>query len=344
MGKTLDKKTLWMRWVSFAKIRDILLLIKDNNGKFRAKDLEQLGIQKKIFLTKEGKPFSHSTTYHYRKVMEHLNIVVLRNRRYWLSENPSMQQLMTIANFGNPLMLEEKLLFSSIVITNEDCRRNFFDIFMPPNKKTDYNLSTFIESGLPITYMIETTTIGKKAILANLTTNETLEIDLRDRDKINAILWGIRLWCLDELEIIDDIFLINKGIVLFPINQNSSLTRKEIISYLFGSIIPTDDWTVLSLPELTYEWSIKLKISTEKFHEALDYLYSQFPDMIVLIPTSPSFIRIMTPFEKRDKALFKGYLRDKEGRFISHMRIHKRLLEKHLKIEEDYYGKVRSII
>ena len=47
MGEIIrrKKKTLWMRYVNFEKIKDILHLVNENNGKLRASELERLAIE-----------------------------------------------------------------------------------------------------------------------------------------------------------------------------------------------------------------------------------------------------------------------------------------------------------
>ena len=176
MGEKIGqrKKTLWMRYVSFDKVKDILHLISKNNGRLRAAELEQLAEKEGILIKDNGKPFSHSPRYHYRKVMENLGLLTLQNEVYYLSKNTKAKRLLQKTDFRKPLSPEAEEVIREIMVENNDCRIYFFDIFMD---SPHYNLQSLRKKGKAI--LVETK--GKVGIiLKNLHTGQTIFLNKSD--------------------------------------------------------------------------------------------------------------------------------------------------------------------
>jgi len=78
---------------------------------------------------------------------------------------------------------------------------------------------------------------------------------------------------------------------------------------------------------LAATWGPKYHISLERLYGTLEWVYRQFPQYVVLIPTSESFATITAISPQAEKYHLRGYLQDEKGRYISHMRVHRKLKE-----------------
>ena len=72
----------WMRSIDFAKVAELLKLIINSPSKWSAIELNRAATDSGIFITSEGKPFSPTSCYRYRRIIEKLNLVEKRNRKF----------------------------------------------------------------------------------------------------------------------------------------------------------------------------------------------------------------------------------------------------------------------
>lgn len=309
------RKSLWMRYVDFGKVRNALCLVSDHNGQLRAKDLEVLGIERGIFRRENGKPFSHTTMYHYRKVMEHLQLVRVEQQRYFVVAVGELTKLSEHREHVRALSSGEKEVFANVIVQNPDCHHHFFSIF----SLSQEGFTSIEQFRSQASYITAHTGENGATILKNPRTEAVYT--LNTKDKLHAIFWGVRLWALN-LEMTDEIFTYGEGRLIFPILKKGSMKTSEILGMLLGETKPTQTWETFSVPELTRIWSPRLRVSTQELHDAIKEVQARFPQFVDFIPTSASFIDIRTPFVLRDNALFKGYMKDSQGRFISHVRLH----------------------
>jgi len=80
---------------------------------------------------------------------------------------------------------------------------------------------------------------------------------------------------------------------------------------------------MLHIPSFIKEVVLSMRLPIEEVKKVLWKLRITNPSIIMLIPSSTSFIDIRTPFTKQDSVLLKPYIIDKQGRYISHIKIHK---------------------
>jgi len=321
------RKSLWMRYVDLSKIRDALQLVSDHNGQLRAKDLETLGIEMGFFRRENGEPFSRTTMYHHRKIMEHLGMVRVDRQHYFMEDTGQFAELLKPAATTGVLSPEEKETLANAIILNSDCQSHFFHVFSLSRK-----MFTGVEEfRTKASYIIAQADKEGTIVLRSPRTEVRYPLDTND--KLQAIFWGVRLWAID-LGVTDEIFTYSEGRAIFPILRPGSLKASDIVKAILSELKPRETWETISAPELTRKWSPYLRVSTQELHNAIQSMQVRFPQFVDLIPTSASFIAIRTPFEKQDKALFKGYLRDSQGRFISHIRLHHSIWEEYVRAKE----------
>ncbi len=338
MAEKIKKKTLWMRYVDFEKIKDMLHLIYENNGKLRAKELENLSIKKGILVKENGQPFTHTPRYHYRKVMENLELVEVKNRHYYISENEKAIKLLQLTDFNVSLSLEAKELLGEIILENEDCRRYFFDVFIDKSYYTLKDLRkegthVFVETKSMISSPnIKTPNKKKKVNRIILRSPLGKVIELNTQDEVQAIYWGVRLWALN-LGITDEIMTsFTEGRIIYPINQSFF---EEVYNSILNKIIEKvkidksdSNWILIYIPSLIKEVVLTYRFSISEIQKALYNLRLKYPSMVMFIPTSTAFIDIKTPYEKQDKVIRKLYLYKADKGYLSHIRIKKEILGK----------------
>ncbi|KPJ58778.1 MAG: hypothetical protein AMJ42_02640 [Deltaproteobacteria bacterium DG_8] len=338
------RETLWMRYVDFEKIKDMLHLVYENNGKLRAGTLEQLGIEEGILVKKEnGIPLTHSPRYHYRKVMEGLDLVEVREKIYHILEDERVLEFIELTSFKKDMSPEAKGILREIIVGNNDCRKYFFDVFM---EKDTYTLEDLRKEGEYI--IVETKSMRepsadkrmeqkknnenirkkKKAGAVILKNPSGKEIELKTQDEIHAIYWGVRLWAL-ELEMTDEIFMsFAEGRIIYPIN--SDFSDKILINHLLNKIKADNsdsEWVVLHIPTFIKEVALSTRFSVDKIKNFLKDLKIKYPLSTMLIPSSTMFIDIKTPFEKQDSAFRDSYLYKQGIGYISHLRIGRGILK-----------------
>jgi len=340
MGEKMkERKTLWMRYVNFEKIKDLLHIVYKNNASLTAGELEKKGKEEEILLREDGKEMSHSPCYHYRKVMEGLGLVEVKEKCYRVSEKDKVRRLLQLTEIKKPMPEDAKEVLREIIVENEDCRKNFFDIFMKKNKYNLYELRTYGTYAMVKTKSMEESIESrnkrgrakvrkKKRVGPIIIKNPTgKEIKLETQDSIHAIYWGVRLWSF-ELGLTDELMInFKEGRIIYPINTNFSENEitEEIIEKIKND--NTDnEWVSLYLPLLTKEIALKKRFAISQIKKFLHVLKRRYPTFITFTPSSTLFIDIKTPFERQDEVIRRLYL-FKNGYFYSHLNIYKKFLK-----------------
>jgi len=320
------KQNLWMRAASFIALRDLVGMIAEHPQGLRAKDMERLTQQEQGLRTSEGRIPSRTTIYHYRNILLHLGVLTRQQQRYVLNqENPAVHALLRVLSPGSPtLSSDERRLFSQLVVANDDCRHHFFDLFMP--EQDAYEFDDFISCGQRVAWKSCSSPEGRLVHLHNLETRE-IERWLRTEDEFQAILYGVRYWARNELGFLDELFLEDLGGVMFPVKPTGPVPSPEIVTALLEAANGTEEWTTLSIRDLIYTWGPRYRIPLERIFRTLLTIYREHSEYIVLIPTAEAFATITATSPGAENYQLRSYLRDFEGRYISHLRVHRKLKE-----------------
>lgn len=319
---------LWMRGsVSFVALRELLFYIAQHPEGVRPKEMATWAREKARLRTQSGKLVSKTTVYHYRNTLRHLGILVVVSGRYQVAKKqPLVRALLEVLQPGAPeLSLQERELFARLVVQNPDCREHFFDLFMPESV-TDYDLGDFLEKGQPVVWRRMEIKEERVEELYNTAQNEKQRW-IRSEDERQAILYGVRYWARNELRFIEEIFLEGTGGLMFPIYLNGPIPDPHVLNALREAISDQNEWTLFPVRKLAATWGPKYRVSLDRLYTTLDWVYRQFPQYVVLIPTSESFAAITATSPPAEKYHLRGYYQDEKGRYISHMRVHQKLKE-----------------
>ncbi len=332
-----EKKALWMRYVDFEEIKNMLHLVHQNNGSIRAGELEQLCIKNGILLNKiTKKPLSRSTRYRYRKALENLGLAQNRKGKYYISWNSFVFNFLMSTKFKEDMNEDAKEMLKEIILQNSDCKKNFFDIFML--NKRSYTLDEFRKNGSHI--FVETKSmrelsrdgtasepnsckISKDIILRN---PNGMQHALKTQDQKFAIYTGIRLWSL-KLEITNEI--INnfcEGRIIYPVNPDYN--ENTIFGLLLSKISDSNngpEWIMIHIPTFIRDSVLATHFQVKKIKDSIQKLKILYPNNVMFIPTSTAFIDLKTPYNRQDPAFRNSYLYDRRKGFISHLRINRNI-------------------
>ncbi len=319
---------LWMRGsVSFVALRELIGYIAQHPEGVPPKEIEIWAREQARLRTQSGKLVSKTTVYHYRNTLRHLGVLVVANGHYQIAkERPLVFRLLeTIRPGTSDLSLQEREVFAQFVVQNADCRAYFFDLFMPEDV-TDYDLGAFLEKGQPVVWRRVEIEDKRVEEIYNAEQNKKRRW-IRSEDERQAILYGVRYWARNELGFMEEIFLEGTGGVMFPIYLHGPVPDPGVLSALRGAVSAQEEWTLFSLRKLAATWGPKYRVSLERLYGTLEWVYRRFPQYIVLIPTAESFAAITATSPQAEIYHLRGYFRDEKGRYISHMRVHRKLKE-----------------
>jgi len=187
-------------------------------------------------------------------------------------------------------------------------------------------VNEFINLGSPISVqsgMEVSSSIKKKETVVSLQNPTTgIQIDTKGTNAVQAILWGLRLWAIEQFRIVDEILLPDKGYTLFPINDSKSSEPASIARLLLNLITVSEEWATFRVPDFILLACDKYKLPVETVKNGLLWLYKQYPDLIAAIPSSQQFI-ITRAHSAQTKVLLNSYIQLSTGEYISHFQIHK---------------------
>lgn len=313
-----------MRRVSFGGLLRILHILADHPSGMRATVLNKAVTQSGAYLTKRPSPPSKTTLYHCRNTLFQLHAVQRRDQRYVVnSQNPSVRALLQ-----EPMPLEYHGLtpaareaFAALVLANPDCKMHFFDLFMPDCQ--DYTVTQFRRTAVPVTWR---RVRGQQGVRLARRKGRPVST-LCSPSQVRSILYGVRYWARDELRLIDEYASAGRGVIMYalcpaPNGQDVNGAVQDILSRPRSA---DDEWTTFAVRELLECCCEAGRRPRENLLAAIAWLAENRADYVMLIPTSRSFAVLTARSSQRENLELGSYFQDNQGRYISHIRIHRDL-------------------
>jgi hypothetical protein len=316
--------SFWMRSVPFLNLRNLIKLMEESPNGLLAKNIVTAVQNSNMFPVKENKTPKVTTIYHYRNTLLHLGILV-RDRQLLKinTDNEIVARLIANLSDGDQLSENEKQLFGELVLQQEECKTYFSNLFMPT--PGDYSWSDWITSALPVVWRGTAPSDPRIVELFSLRNEKIAE--LNKENHIQAILYGVRYWFRNELQLIDELFREDTGNIMFPILPASRVSNNKVISKFFEYLEFDEEWARVSIRDLAQSLCIELRISIDKLYNIILDLQRTYPGYIVLIPTSRSFATITASSKSREDFELRSYIKTVQGTFISHLRVHQKIKE-----------------
>lgn len=314
-----------MRPVSFAGLHRILHALAAHTDGLRPGELDALIRDKRLYLTAKGTLPKRTTLYHCRNTL--LRIGAVSRDGDHLIVNHGVREVRALLTQPSPegAELESSAcdLFADLVLRNPDCRRHFFDLFMPPN--TEYGAKEFRASGVSVAWLSGGRP-GDTVPREDLSGNPA--IMLRSPTALKSILHGVRYWARDELRLIDELFREGDGTVMYALRDPElGGAVDEVAEQIVGLVDASEEWTRLSMEQLVEECAEWTRRPVKNVFRALRLLIVRHPGGIVLIPTSRSMATITARSQQTETLRLRSYFRDSAGRYISHVRLHRSVKE-----------------
>ena len=326
----VEQSKYWMRAISFTGLHRILKAVADFPNGLRASEINKLVQEKDISLTRRSSPPAPTTLYHYRNTLLHLRALKRDGQMLRVNyDDPDVYKLLrqlAPANGDQPLCNTAKDLFAALVLKNEQCRSLFFDLFMASDASSD-SVSNFRQNGVPVKWSRPYSSRTKEVIFQNSTTGRTAR--LTSHASVAAILYGVRYWARDELELIDEYTQRPDGsTIMFPVLQTSP-SEKGIDSAVLHtirfilSLRKPGEWTSFSVFDLIVRCCENRRQPIRVLFRAIDRLLHEWPHHIVLIPTSRALATLSATSPQRENLQLKQYYKTSNSPYISHIRIHR---------------------
>ena len=315
----------WMRSINFAKVAELLKLIINSPGKWSAIELNRTATDSEIFMTSGGKPFSPTTCYQYRRIIEKLNLVEKRNRKFVPKLTPvECDKILTSGKTGD-LNNEQRSVLGDRVISNQDCYETFWKSFLPSEKPD--SLKEFVNNSCPIVMNPMTGSKNEREdsylTIKNPDHSDTPIIH-RGYNAIQAIHFGMRTWGVDHLEFLDEFYQVGHGYHIFPVRLEPHENAETIEHTLMEALEFHNDWAMASISELILAGCTALKIPIRDVRSVLQNWIGAYPNLVSPVTVSNRMILFGQP-DKLTSLILRGFLRLTTGEHVSHLQVHRNL-------------------
>ena len=319
----------WMRAVSFAGLHRILNAVGDAPNGLRAKEINELVLERGVTLTPRSSRPKPTTLYHYRNALLRLHVLVRHGRRLVANvDNPNVRALLhqpAPANGNQSLSDAAREHFAVLVLSNDQCRTLFFDLFMPSGENCA-SVSNFRENGVPVSWTRKRLSGATEVLFENKMTGHIARHI--SSGSVPAILYGLRYWARDELKLVDEYCQrADDGTIMFPVSRRSSSMAEHESSVLQAvrfllDLRTTDEWTLFSISDLIVNYCQTHRQPRALLFDAIDWLRREWPYHTILIPTSLGLATLTATSPQREGLELRRYYKSSHGPYISHFRIH----------------------
>ena len=318
----------WMRWVDFAKLRDLLALITESPVKFRPTALYRAAIASGTFVSSSGKPLGPSTYYHHHRFLEKLGLIGRRDGCFISSLRVDEYSHLFSHVMENDLSDDQRYVFGNRVVCNDDCYEMFFRAFMP--SKRPCSVQEFIDNGGPIVLELTKAEYGpqfeRRLILRNRE-DFNYSIPHQGTNAVQAIHFGMRAWGAHQLKFIDELYRIGEGYLLFPIEIRPQVEVETIKRTLVESLEFSGDWATPRVSELLFSVASRLKVSLKRVRCVLDEWLKVHSGFVSPITISDRMI-LSGQTEQMRPLILKGFLTLPSGEHVSHIQVHYELADR----------------
>ena len=317
---------LWMRWLDFRAMRDLLVVIGAHPHGLRANELERIATEERLLLRHDGRPYAPSIHYHHRRTLERLGLLRKQGHRFALNgQIPETTVFADQARLREPLDPPEKAAFANTALRNPDCYDVFFSSFLPSPVRAP-NVATFVDHAQPVELVAHSRggDRSRRVAIRPVGTDEWRL--LMGSNAVQAVHFGLRSWCVDQLGFMDATCSASGTYVIYPKHIVPRLSDQELALEMFDAIDFDGDWAMVRIPDCSLATGIAKRVSVDQAKGVLMDWLTGHPDLVAGIPTRVGFITEGLA-DRQHALLLKGYLRSKGGAYLSHLRIHRRLRE-----------------
>lgn len=317
----MPRACLWMRYVSFPRLVDLLRVVAENNGLLGAVALERLAIENQVLISNIGAALSHSTGYHYRKILEHLGLVTLIGGKYFVTK-PLGCSLLSVSAEPGQLTEAQREALACIIASDADCQEFFFDYLTSADSHGLVALRSSKESAsLVIQTASRSRTKASSTTPVLIQSSNGRQRCLASADEVNAVYWGVRRWSLD-LGIADEI-VDGSGTfrIIYPCNPAVEYRTFLDTVLAMSREQLQGDWATLHIPSLLRRLALTTHCSIKRASTMTIEMAKRNPRNVVFVKTSRPIVELRTSSPFQDHAIQYLYLHDSSGTLISHIKV-----------------------
>ena len=156
--------------------------------------------------------------------------------------------------------------------------------------------------------------------------NAAVDSILPGANAVQAIHYGLRSWCTDQLGFLDSIFRLGAGYTIYPKPITKRLSKSELSSRMLKALHFEGEWTTIRVGDFALSVGIEQQVPVDQIKSILSNWLDRHPGLVAEMPTNERLITAGLTKHQKDAAL-RGFLRRDRGPFISHLRIHREPLE-----------------
>ena len=314
----------WMRSVSFAGLHRVLCGVAQSRTKgLRPSEIVEWVRNHNVRLGPNSRRPSRTTIYHYRNTL--LQMGALRRVGKVLRANEQDRDVRAL--LGEVPKADAALLsqssrkhFAALVYRVRECRELFFDLFLSEGLGGD-GVSDFMEHGQPVEWTREPAQVTFRSPATGQVAC------FKSPSSIQAVLYGIRYWARDELQLIDE-YPGGAGdrIVMFPVQcRRADKWSREHLLHLLRAEKREGDWTLVSIADLIVRYCEEGRRPLSVLFDAIDWLRRTCPDHTVLLPTSRAVPTLTASSPQRERLVLRRCYKPPGGPYVSHFRWHRGL-------------------
>ena len=324
----MNNSDYWMRAVSFAGLHRLLCCLNDaSDGGMTAGEIDALVRRNQIKLTRQAAPPARTTLYHYRNTLLRLDALRREGSTYRINRADShvrtLLRLPPPLDDATPLGDSAKEHFSALVLRNPQCVSLFFGLFLP--YRCDHStVEQFRDSALPVHWTRHSRT---DISISNPFTGRTLRC--ASPVSITAVPYGIRYWARDELELIDEYWSPpHVAAVMFslqrpPRTDSDAESLRDDTIRLVLSWRTERQWSSFSISDLISRACRERRQPRIVLFDTLDWLVSHWPHHTIPVPTTRGLATLTASSPQKERLVLRSYFRSADGRYISHIRLHR---------------------
>ena len=291
-----------------------------------AADLIGLTNEERIMVGADDRPLSRTTHYHYRTALKRLGLLVHENRRYRLNDDaPGVGALVKRTTRGSTLNDAERVAFANAVVRNDDCRRAFFAHFLDPNDCVS-DVDHFVDRARPIRLEVLPKFASHTRRVVIETANKGEHLVLEGENAVQAVYYGLRSWGVGQLGFLDEVYRVGVGHTIYPVRITPRLSAGDLQARMLDSLDFVGDWATVSIGVFVIDAGRRWRVPVQQVTDILLTWLRDFPDVVAGMATKEQFI--VGPVHDRQRTMvLKGFLRGPDGSNVSHLRIHRGLVE-----------------
>ena len=256
---------------------------------------------------------------------------------------PETSSLIERKEFGSSLTTSEKRAFANALLRNQDCSEAFFFHFVNSQSHIA-DLDDFFERAKAIKVRVRNPRPRKKMnghlpsrpshrehqdvrYVAIVSTHDSVEHISTGTDAVQAIHFGLKASCVDQLGFLDDIYDSFLTYTVYPCDIKTPLTNTDLERRLLAQLTFSDYWATIRIGDFALDNGIRNRVPIDDIKTVLSHWLTDYPDVVTGIATSERFIAggFTTAYRRE---VLKGFIATPGSPYVSHLRIHQGITAK----------------